>query len=142
MTRLIGRISILIFLSTLLGCTEKKSDSKKLKIGTYANKNGNEKIVFLDSVYYLHRYSLNGIEISDTATYEFYSYGTESIGTIELNGFEITDSILYPEIRRRKDGVYTLSYIPNYRYPIWSSSQIVIRSDLDDFQTILYFQDD
>lgn len=133
---------MLILLSILFGCTEKKPDSKKLKIGTYANKNGNEEIVFLDSVNYLHRYSLNGKEVSYTATYEFYSYGMESIGTIELSEFEITDSILYPAIRRRKDGVYTLSYIPNYRYPIWSSSQIVIRSDLDDYHTILYLKDD
>lgn len=141
MTQLKGKISIVLLVTILIGCME-ESDKHKLKIGTYANKNGNEEIVFLDSVNYLHRYSLNGIEISDTATYEFYSYSAEGIGSIELSEFKITDSVLYPEIRRREDGIYTLAYIPEYRYPIWSSSQRVIRSDLDDFQTILYFQED
>lgn len=141
MTRLINKISIVLLMTILIGCIE-EFDKNKLKIGTYANKNENEAIEFLDSVYYVHRYSLNGIEGSDTATYKFYSYSEVEIGTVELSDFKITDSILYPKIRRRHDGIYTLAYIPNYRYPIWSKSQTVIRSDLDDQNTILYLQDD
>ena len=77
----------MLLMTILIGCME-DSDKHKLKIGTYANKSENEAIEFLDSVYYVHRYSLNGIENSDTATYEFYSYSEEGIGTVELSDFK------------------------------------------------------
>lgn len=133
---------MLFFLYILCGCTERESHVDKAKIGTYSNKGGNEEIIILDSALYVHKYKMNGVFYSDTSYFDFSFYENEGIGRIKFKDFVVSDSAIYPSLFKQGDGTYTISYILNYRYPIWSKSQTVIRSDLDDYYTILYLQTD
>lgn len=133
---------MLFFLCILYGCTEKESNVDKAKIGTYSNKGGNEEIIVLDSALYVHKYKMDGVFYSDTSYFDFSFYENEGIGRIKFKDFVVSDSAIYPSLFKQRDGTYTMSYILNYRYPIWSKSQTVLRSDLDDYYTILYLQTD
>ena len=141
MTQLKGKISIVILMTILVGCMG-KSQKNKLKVGSYLNEEKNEEIIILDSSFYIHKYSINERFYSDTSNFDFSFYQDNAIGRIRFQDFVISDSTVYRSKFLNQNGIYSMSYIPNYRYPIWSSSQTVMRSDLDDFQTILYFQED
>lgn len=131
----------MLLMTFLVGCME-KSQENRLKVGSYLNKEKSEEIIILDSSIYIHRYSINERFYSDTSKFDFSYYQENGIGRIRFQDFVISDSTVYRSKYLNQNGIYSMSYIPSYRYPIWSRSQAVMRSDLDDFQTILYFQEE